>query len=335
MKKTLFTILTGLILTLVTFGQRDYTPLTYPCPGVPLSKSRLQFTRTGDINVIPCPSKSLLINGLPIAGTFASLNGLTANIQTFAAPTAADSASWVSSGSAHSLRLPILSISGTNRTNYLPFFNAANTLAKSDIIYSPTTFELYKASPFRFFFSPASENVVIGKQGSSDGAIEMFSVTTSIRNNTINIGSFAGNGIVNIGDYTDSAARTKLIVDDDAASILLIASNLILGNPIGGGSVLSSVNVNSWIYNRTITPLGTTGAVTINKPIGTVNIAAAGSSVAVTNSTVNANSLIFVSTITNDATCNFRNVVAAAGSFTIRTNAACAATTAFAFQVTN
>src|SRR5690606_4061042 len=52
----------------------------------------------------------------------------------------------------------------------------------------------------------------------------------------------------------------------------------------------------------TITEGGTTGDRTINRPAGTVNIAAAGSSVVVTNSLVTANSLVQAWLRTNDST---------------------------------
>jgi hypothetical protein len=85
----------------------------------------------------------------------------------------------------------------------------------------------------------------------------------------------------------------------------------------------------------TITTPGTTGAVTINKPVGRVNIAAAGTAITVTNSLVTANSIVMAVCATNDATAQVKNVVAAAGSFTINLAAAATSETAINFTVHN
>jgi hypothetical protein len=87
--------------------------------------------------------------------------------------------------------------------------------------------------------------------------------------------------------------------------------------------------------NKTITPGGTTGNQTINKPLGTVNIAAGQSSVTVTNSLVDANSIVFAVVQTNDTTAQIKNVTCAAGSFTIRLAANATAETSVGFMVMN
>lgn len=85
-------------------------------------------------------------------------------------------------------------------------------------------------------------------------------------------------------------------------------------------------------YTSTIAAPGTTGAVTINKRLGRVNIAAAGTSVVVTNNLVTANSIVIAIPATNDATARVTSVVPTAGSFTINTPAV-TAETAFNFLV--
>jgi hypothetical protein len=87
--------------------------------------------------------------------------------------------------------------------------------------------------------------------------------------------------------------------------------------------------------NKTITPNGTTGNQTINKPLGTVNIAAGQSSVTVTNSLVDANSIVFAIVRTNDTTAQIKNVTCAAGSFTIRLTANTTSETSIGFMVMN
>jgi hypothetical protein len=82
------------------------------------------------------------------------------------------------------------------------------------------------------------------------------------------------------------------------------------------------------------TNTATVGAVTINKAVMRVNIAAAGTSVVVTNSLVTAASLVLCNAVTNDATARVTSVVPAAGSFTLNT-VATTAQTAFGCQLTN
>ena len=77
-------------------------------------------------------------------------------------------------------------------------------------------------------------------------------------------------------------------------------------------------------YPTTVTAGGTTGNQTINKLTGTVNIAAAGTTVTVTNSLVSANSIVLCVIRTDDTTARIANVVPTSGSFTINIVAATA-----------
>lgn len=123
------------------------------------------------------------------------------------------------------------------------------------------------------------------------------------------------------------------------ASVVTDAATLaISGPPVAGTNATLTNKWALWVesggvkLDSTITTVGTTGAVTINKPCGRVNIAAAGTSVVVTNSLVTANSIVIAVPATNDSTARVTNVVPAAGSFTIRT-VATTAETAFNFLV--
>lgn len=80
---------------------------------------------------------------------------------------------------------------------------------------------------------------------------------------------------------------------------------------------------------------GTPGNQTSNTPSGRCSIAAAGTTVTVTNSLVTAASRVFVEIATNDATAVIKNVVAGAGSFVITLNAATTGTTAINWFVVN
>jgi hypothetical protein len=83
------------------------------------------------------------------------------------------------------------------------------------------------------------------------------------------------------------------------------------------------------------TNTATVGAVTINKAAGRVNIAAAGTSVVVTNSLVTAASHIFAEIMSADATAIIQSVIPAAGSFTINLSAAATGAVAINFFVVN
>lgn len=80
---------------------------------------------------------------------------------------------------------------------------------------------------------------------------------------------------------------------------------------------------------------GTTGAATIHKPSGRVNFAAGASTLVVTNNLCTVDSLVFAVVQKADATAIIKNVVAAAGSFTINLNAAATAETPVAFFIIN
>ena len=88
-------------------------------------------------------------------------------------------------------------------------------------------------------------------------------------------------------------------------------------------------------FDKTVTAAGTTGAQTINKNAGTVNFAAAATSLVVTNSRVTANSIVIATVATNDATMKSVIAVAGAGSFTLTANAAATAETRVNWLVIN
>jgi hypothetical protein len=88
-------------------------------------------------------------------------------------------------------------------------------------------------------------------------------------------------------------------------------------------------------FDKTVTAAGTTGAQTINKNAGTVNFAAAATSLVVTNSRVNANSIIIATVATNDTTMKSVAAVAGAGSFTLNADAAATAETRVNWLVIN
>lgn len=88
-------------------------------------------------------------------------------------------------------------------------------------------------------------------------------------------------------------------------------------------------------FDKTITATATTGAQTINKNAGSVNFAAAATSLVVTNSRVTTASVIIATVATDDATMLSVKAVAAAGSFTLIANAAATAETRVNFLIIN
>lgn len=91
---------------------------------------------------------------------------------------------------------------------------------------------------------------------------------------------------------------------------------------VNGGCQLGASTLGWARLYMDYTNTGTVGAATINKAAGRVNIAAAGTSVVVTNSLCTANAHVMAMVSSNDATATVKNVVPAAGSFTINLSAA-------------
>ncbi len=89
------------------------------------------------------------------------------------------------------------------------------------------------------------------------------------------------------------------------------------------------------VLPKTVTAGGTTGAQTIDKVTGSVNFAAAATSLVVTNSYVTTSSIIVATVATNDTTMKSVAVVAAAGSFTLHADVAATAETRVNFIVIN
>ena len=102
-----------------------------------------------------------------------------------------------------------------------------------------------------------------------------------------------------------------------------------------GNTGYGQLETGGFILDRTITPALTTGDQTINKVAGTVNIAALGTTVTVTNSLVTATSIVLCTLRTADATAWIKNVVPGAGSFIINLGAGATAEVSIGFVVTN
>lgn len=159
----------------------------------------------------------------------------------------------------------------------------------------------------------------------------IFIPTVSFKNDIANSGTVALGGNINqtSGDYSG------------ASMVVLGTGNVGVGDmspaslfTVGSGDLFQVNTTGKITFSNTITAGGTTGNQTINKPSGTVNIAAAGTTVTVTNSTVSTSSIVYCVIRTNDATARISNVVPGAGSFVINI-VACTAEVSIGFIVYN
>jgi hypothetical protein len=122
------------------------------------------------------------------------------------------------------------------------------------------------------------------------------------------------------------------------SSAYVPATVAITGGTINGTSIGATTRAAGSFSTLAVTrsdSTGTPGNVTNNNALGRAAIAAAATSCVVTNSTVTANSEVFVELISSDATLTSVRVTVAAGSFTVTGNAAATATTSFRILVVN
>lgn len=158
-----------------------------------------------------------------------------------------------------------------------------------------------------------------------------------------------GYGAIYPGNITPSTANYAMLVDATGALTRINSNTGAVALCIGGSEYLrmttTALNLQFGIMDIGSAALGlkrvyfdytnsaTIGAVTINKAVGRCNVAAAATSVVVTNSLVTAASEVLCVIAQNDGTATLKNVVAAAGSFTVTLTAAATANCAVAFYV--
>jgi hypothetical protein len=130
---------------------------------------------------------------------------------------------------------------------------------------------------------------------------------------------------------TGAPTAIKLNITNTASG----AASLLLDLQASAVSQFSVSKAGKIALSATNTAAGTTGAQTINKPSGTVNFAAAATSLVVTNSLVTTASIVMCVVRTADSTATIKNVVPGAGSFTINLGAAATAETSVGFVVYN
>jgi hypothetical protein len=140
-------------------------------------------------------------------------------------------------------------------------------------------------------------------------------------------------GSIQLADGDSTAPETvTLTAPEDITTSFVQQLPSAKGTGFLWGEVVGSVVVEYW-DRRTVTAGGTTGAQTINRPYGSVNFAAAATSLVVTNSLVSTSSVIVATVATNDTTMKTVLAVAGSGSFTLHANAAATAETRVNFLV--
>lgn len=224
----------------------------------------------------------------------------------------------------------------------------------SDIFAIPSAIGSTTPAAGTFTTLTANDNAIVGDTTFSSVALSTtisakIAVSSATYTDTATAisGTVAHGTIVSIDNPAIAATNTTVTYTN--ASTLYIdgaptnGTNVTITNPyavyvadgkthLGGAvNIVGDVSV-----SKTITAPATTGAQTINKTAGSVNFAAAASSLVVTNSLATADSLIFLQLHgAADATMTAVTYTTTSGSFTILANAAATAETRVDFLVVN
>ncbi len=134
----------------------------------------------------------------------------------------------------------------------------------------------------------------------------------------------------------NTAAPDAVVTPPEAA--VVVGTVPLFGTVEGDALVGSLVGINAGgrlSQPATLTAPATVGAQIINKPLGSVNFAAAAQSLVVTCDQCTVNSLVFPTVMTEDDTAISCIAIPGAGSFELILNAAATAETRVGFQVIN
>lgn len=142
-------------------------------------------------------------------------------------------------------------------------------------------------------------------------------------------------GKLRVGGTTAPTVSLDVTGDIAATGNIAVNGNTTLGDASSDTVTINGKITSDVLFDKTITATGTTGAQIINKNAGSVNFAAAATSLVVTDSRVTANSIIVCTVATNDTTMKSAAAVPTSGSFTIYPNAAPTAETRVNFLVIN
>jgi hypothetical protein len=183
------------------------------------------------------------------------------------------------------------------------------------------------AGSCNYYANSSNTSGIVGFQAENHrGSLQAY-VHMYVGGNAVTGNIFGLNRQDRVCIVADGSQMSGMLVGTLTSDFLLLGTNNLEAMRIDA--------TQSLVFPSTITPAGTTGAQTIDKISGTVNIATGNSSIVVTNNMCTANSIIMVSVRTNDTTAYIKNVVAAAGSFTINLGANATAEVSIGFFILN
>jgi len=252
------------------------------------------------------PAKTVTLPGGGGGSGITLLNGLTGSTQTFATGTSGTDFGISSTGTTHTFNLP--TASATNRgalsnTDWSVFNGKQNALV--DIVTGNAT---GGGGGGRIAFWN-SNNTVTGSN--------QFLYNSSTRRLAIGYTAAAPNATIHCQSSSDASTIFVAIFRNTTNEIMNIRAD--------GRTAFLATN----------TATGTTTVQTINRPSGTINIAAGESSKLVNNSLCTTASIVLPVMRTNDATALIDSVVPDNGSFTIYLTAAAAAEISVGFFIIN
>lgn len=280
--------------------------------------AQVQITSLGDINVNPCPNRTTIFTQnvtLP-AGTVIAGGMFKADNGTAAAP----SYSFVNSTAMGLYRSAdnVVGLSTAGVAN-ATIGAAADTFRSASHVHT----DVAATAEFAETLTPGAATLGSYLVGDDTGA------------GRTHLGIVNSSGTVTVQGIIVTAGDSKATVGG-LSTTWTDSTNTVKTDNTAHTVIKDETGVNKYNIQKTNTAGGTTGNQTINKPGGTVNIAAAGASVVITNNTITTSSLPFVTLRTADATCTFvKSAVPTANTLTITLNAACGAETSVAWFVLN
>lgn len=190
-----------------------------------------------------------------------------------------------------------------------------------------------------FTGDPTSSNMYTMAGVSSQTATSGTFITLNVNPNSAHASGNANQTLIATQGTQNSLSTGTLKLFDASPNIAGWGGNVVGFSYAPSANVITgneySFQSTSGVFSlpSTVTTTGTTGNQTINKQCGTVNIAAAGTTVTVTNSLVTSNSIISVVPRTNDATAYVKNYVPGSGSFVINLGAAATSEVSIGFCI--
>ncbi len=196
--------------------------------------------------------------------------------------------------------------------------------SKIDWLSASSLFDLVGLSPNDDNFIVGNGTNFITESGATARSSLGLGTMATQDNNSVNIdGGNIDGGTISTSDITVGSGKTI----DVSGGTLTLANNQISGDKVEGGTIASttitSLTTNSIINSgKTIDNSGgDSGATTINATVGRVKINSGQSSINISNSYVDANSIIICTVAQNsDSTRYITQVLAGSGTFTIDLN---------------